>query len=124
MQGLRAVQRLIVEVGAVRRAQILQDVYMPLAEDAWSEGKCGFKIIQYLALGIPAVGNPVGVNKKIIAPGTNGYLCSTLEEWTKALTDLLQSEALRTNLGSAGRKKIIGEYSLQHNKDKFLSLFQ
>ena len=50
---------------------------MPLPSDKWSEGKCGFKLIQYMALGIPAVASPVGVNSIIIEPGINGYLCTT-----------------------------------------------
>src|SRR5206468_11177987 len=49
---------------------------MPLVEDVWSEGKCGFKIIQYMALGMPAVASPVGVNNAIIDNAKNGFLCS------------------------------------------------
>jgi len=96
---------------------------MPLKEDAWSEGKCGFKLIQYMALGIPAVASPVGVNKRIIDHGYNGYLCKTDEEWIAALTDLVQDKEKRTEWGKRGREKILREYSVASNTTNFLSLF-
>lgn len=96
---------------------------MPLEADPWSEGKCGFKIIQYLALGIPAVASPVGVNKTII-DDENGFLCATEEEWYKALSRLLFETSLRNEMGKAGRKKIVSGYSIQSNADLFLGLFK
>jgi len=96
---------------------------MPLKEDAWSEGKCGFKLIQYLALGIPAVASPVGVNKKIIEHGVNGFLCKNDQEWIHYLTVLLQDEQKRIAFGRKGREKIIQEYSVASNAANFLSLF-
>lgn len=96
---------------------------MPLIPDAWSEGKCGFKLIQYLSLGIPAVASPVGVNQLIVEEGTNGYLCKTEEEWYKAIKLLLGDVALRQFMGRNGRQKMEKEYSVQVNAAKFLSLF-
>lgn len=96
---------------------------MPLKEDAWSEGKCGFKLIQYMALGIPAVASPVGVNKRIIDDGVNGYLCRTSEDWIQRLTELLNDEEKRIAFGKKGREKIIREYSIEANASNFLSLF-
>ncbi len=96
---------------------------MPLEQDAWSEGKCGFKLIQYLALGIPAVASPVGVNQQIIVPGTNGYLCNTGSEWKTVLVRLLQDAALRKTLGMHGREKMFNEFSTQSNEHNFLALF-
>jgi glycosyltransferase involved in cell wall biosynthesis len=96
---------------------------MPLVADAWSEGKCGFKIIQYLALGIPAVASPVGVNKDIVEEGKNGFLCSTEDEWYLALKNLLEDGNLRAEMGKLGREKIVKEYSIQANAENFLSLF-
>jgi glycosyltransferase involved in cell wall biosynthesis len=97
---------------------------MPLEEDRWSEGKCGFKIIQYLALGIPAVASPVGVNKKIIKDSLTGFLCTEEEEWYNAISALLDDANLRNEMGRIGREKIIKEYSIQANADLFLGLFK
>jgi glycosyltransferase involved in cell wall biosynthesis len=96
---------------------------MPLTSDEWSEGKCGFKLIQYLSLGIPAVSSPVGVNKKIIEQGINGFLCLNEEQWYQAIEKLLLDAALRKKMGITGREKIVKEYSLLSNKENFLGLF-
>lgn len=96
---------------------------MPLTNDEWSEGKCGFKLVQYLALGIPAVSSPVGVNKKIVDNGINGLLCETDDDWYKAIEILINDKALRSKMGIDGRKKITRAYSLLSNKENFLQLF-
>jgi len=96
---------------------------MPLKSDAWSEGKCGFKLIQYLSLGIPAVASPVGVNKIIIEAGKNGFLCSSDAEWKEHLRQLITDVQMRTEFGKAGHEKILLEYSIQSQKQKFLALF-
>lgn len=97
---------------------------MPLEQDEWAEGKCGFKLIQYLALGIPAIASPVGVNKQIIEENVNGFLCADDTRWLNALKTLISDTELRQRFGEAGRKKIVEEYSIEGNKEKFLSLFQ
>jgi len=96
---------------------------MPLSADAWSEGKCGFKLIQYFASGIPAVASPVGVNKEIIENGVNGFLCNNKEEWETALGQLMEDSFLRKQMGFAGRKKIEEHYSVQAQAQIFLQLF-
>lgn len=97
---------------------------MPLTNDAWSEGKCGFKLIQYLSLGIPAIANSVGVNKLIIKNGENGYLADEATQWYNSLNVLLQDCELRKEMGKKGREKIINEYSISSQEDNFLALFQ
>jgi glycosyltransferase involved in cell wall biosynthesis len=97
---------------------------MPLVQDLWSEGKCGFKLIQYLALGIPAVADPVGVNKEIVENGINGYLCITQVEWFESLKKLIIDRDLRRRCGQNGRDKIIKSYSITSNADAFLSVFK
>jgi glycosyltransferase involved in cell wall biosynthesis len=97
---------------------------MPLTSDEWSEGKCGFKLIQYLSLEIPAVSSTVGVNKLIIENGVNGFLCSTDDDWYNAIEKMINDRELRKRMGKEGRKKIINEYSLQSNLDNFLSIFK
>lgn len=96
---------------------------MPLKDDAWNEGKCGFKLIQYLALGIPALASPIGVNKKIIVNGENGYLCASDEEWIQHLKELMYNKELRKEMGENGRAKIVREYSIASNSRNFINLF-
>jgi glycosyltransferase involved in cell wall biosynthesis len=84
---------------------------MPLPDDQWSRGKCGLKALQYMALGIPTVCSPVGVNTKIIQDDENGFLAGTEEEWIDKLTRLLKSDVLRERLGLAGRATVEAEYS-------------
>jgi glycosyltransferase involved in cell wall biosynthesis len=97
---------------------------MPLSDSEFERGKCGFKIIQFLALGIPAVASPIGVNKNIIEKDVNGFLCANKEEWYTALENLLSDNRLREKMGIAGRKKIAEHYSVKSNATNFISLFQ
>lgn len=96
---------------------------MPLHDDEWAKGKCGFKAIQFLALGIPAVVSPVGVNAQIVTHGESGFLCSTPSEWADALAKLLDSADLRTGLGNHGRQRIEEAYSVSSQEKLFFSLF-
>lgn len=97
---------------------------MPLIDNQWAEGKCGFKGLQYMALGIPAILSPVGVNKSIIDNGKNGFLCKTPEEWKNQLISLIKSEELREKIGSEGFKTVQERYSVQANLPKYQKLFQ
>jgi glycosyltransferase involved in cell wall biosynthesis len=97
---------------------------MPLTPDPWSEGKCGFKLIQYLALGIPALATPVGVNARIIAEGENGFLCEDQNAWKAGLRKLIMNASLREQFGRAGREKMIAEYSVQSITSTFLNVFK
>jgi glycosyltransferase involved in cell wall biosynthesis len=96
---------------------------MPLPDDDWAKGKCGFKLIQYLSLGIPAVSSPVGVNEKIIDDGINGYLCRTQDEWHGRLVDLISNPEKRNRFGASGRQKIAAHFSAAANSSLFLSTF-
>lgn len=112
------------EATEIQDLQQLDIGVMPLDQDAWSEGKCGFKLIQYMALGIPAVASPVGVNKAIITNGSNGFLCHGTEEWHTALSCLLGDVHLRTSMGRQGRQLIEEKYSIQANASVFLNLIE
>ena len=96
---------------------------MPLIKDKWTEGKCGFKALQYMALGMPAVVSPVGVNKVIVDNGVDGFCCQIDEEWYTAIKTLILSESIRTKMGKNAREKIVKYYSVESNKDNFLTLF-
>jgi glycosyltransferase involved in cell wall biosynthesis len=95
---------------------------MPLTQDEWSLGKCGFKALQYMALEKATIASPVGINKKIIDHNINGMLCETREEWKNALVFLLTNEKARTELGKNARKKVINHYSVKSNTENFLRI--
>ena len=97
---------------------------MPLTDDIWAQGKCGFKILQYMSLEIPSIASPVGVNPKIIEHGINGFLCSSTEEWIQCIESLITSKSLRIKIGHAARQKVISNYSVLSNASVFLSLFE
>jgi glycosyltransferase involved in cell wall biosynthesis len=84
---------------------------MPLSDDEWSRGKCGLKALQYMALGIPAVVSPVGVNTTIVRDGVNGFYASTEEEWIDRIALLLEDEPLRRSLGEEARRTVEESYS-------------
>lgn len=86
---------------------------MPLPDDPWTRGKCGFKALQYMSLGIPAVCSPVGVNSRIITNGVNGFLASSADEWFCELSRLLGDSSLRVRIGAAARDRVATAYSLE-----------
>jgi glycosyltransferase involved in cell wall biosynthesis len=85
---------------------------MPLADEPWSRGKCGFKLVQYLVCGRPAVASPVGVNPAIVIDGVTGLLASSEDEWVAALDRLVADAPLRARLGAAGRAHVEAHYAL------------
>jgi glycosyltransferase involved in cell wall biosynthesis len=85
---------------------------MPLTDDEWTRGKCGLKALQYMALGIPTVCSPVGVNPRIIRDHENGLLAGSDDQWIDHLTMLLRSPELRERMGKAGRATIESSYSM------------
>lgn len=95
---------------------------MPLTDTIWAKGKCGFKGLQYMALEIPSVMSPVGVNTSIVESGKNGFLCSTSEEWKETLINLLENKALRIEIGKAGFQTVKKSYSLKANRTSYLNL--
>jgi glycosyltransferase involved in cell wall biosynthesis len=96
---------------------------MPLKDDLWAAGKCGFKALQYMALGIPALVSPVGVNTKIVDDGINGFICKTPQEWEIAIEKLIQDHELLLEMAQNTRKKIVENYSVKSNTENFLALF-
>ncbi|HEX8429483.1 glycosyltransferase family 4 protein [Hymenobacter sp.] len=96
---------------------------MPLEDDPWAKGKCAFKALQYMALGIPALVSPVGMNTEVVQPGVNGYICNTPEDWKQALEALMLDPTLRSRLGEAARTTVVERYSVCSNQKNFLQLF-
>ena len=96
---------------------------MPLRDEPWERGKCGYKLIQYMACGRPVVASPVGASRHIVEHGTNGFLASTETEWVQALRALRDS-ALRARLGTAGRAKVERAYCVQVTAPRLASLLR
>lgn len=86
---------------------------MPLPDEPWERGKCGYKLIQYMACGVPVVASPVGVNNEIVRHGVNGFLADTKSEWLEALKGLIVDAGARERMGKAGREMVEARYSLQ-----------
>jgi glycosyltransferase involved in cell wall biosynthesis len=86
---------------------------MPLKDSPWERGKCGYKLIQYMACGLPVAASPVGVNVDIVRDGINGFLAEGDEAWVAKLEQLLGDAALRQQMGRAGRQIVEQHYSVQ-----------
>ena len=97
---------------------------MPLSDTPWERGKCGFKLIQYMACGLPVVASPVGINKEIVEHGVNGFLASSTEEWVKYLGILKGDPELCRTMGVAGRGIVEGKYSLEMVAPKLVSILK
>lgn len=96
---------------------------MPLADSPWEQGKCGYKLIQYMACGKPVVASPVGVNREIVRDGVNGYIASTVDEWVSACDALFSDLQGRISMGRQGRKAVEEKYCLQVTAPRLAQLF-
>lgn len=95
---------------------------MPLPDEEWARGKSGYKLIQYMACGLPVVASPVGINSDIVRDGVNGYLATSPEEWRGALIRLIDDADLRHLQGAAGRARAVSDYSLAAHAPRFARL--
>jgi glycosyltransferase involved in cell wall biosynthesis len=86
---------------------------MPLPDAPWERGKCGYKLIQYMACGLPVVASRVGANHDIVNSGENGFLAEGDGEWTGAIERLILDTSLRARMGAAGRRRVEDEFCLQ-----------
>lgn len=83
---------------------------MPLTSDGWSQGKCAYKALRYMAAGVPSVVSPVGMNKEVIREGETGFFASTTNEWFEKLSYLIDNFQKRVQVGQAARKEVISRY--------------
>jgi glycosyltransferase involved in cell wall biosynthesis len=119
-----------VEHRAWRSASEVEDIadfdigLMPLTDTEWERGKCGLKALQYMALGIPALVSPVGVNTEIVRHELNGLVAASPAEWEECLERLLGDPALRRRLGSAGRKSVEAGYSARVQAPRVARIFE
>lgn len=91
-------------------------------DDRWSLGKCGLKVLQYMAGGLPVVTNPVGVHREMVVHGETGFLTTTAEEWVAAVRQLAANPELRRRMGAAGRQRLIDHYSVEQGARKWTEL--
>lgn len=96
---------------------------MPLLDSPWERGKCGFKLIQYMACGKPVIADPVGVNVEIVEDGNTGYLVSEQQTWAQAIEKLLINSQQRQEMGLAGVLRFQKHYSLECWEDYLFRLF-
>ena len=97
---------------------------MPLTDDAWSRGKCAFKLLQYMASCLPCVASPVGANSEAVIDGVTGFLARSDADWERALAELLGSAALRQTMGSAGRRHLDEHYAVNGYSRRYVSLLE
>jgi len=97
---------------------------MPLEDDEWTRGKGGFKLLQYMAAGLPTVASPVGVNREIVVEGETGFLASSPDEWEERIERLLGDSALRLRMGLAGRRRVEEEYVMTKVSARVVALYR
>ena len=93
-----------------------------IPDDPWSRGKCGLKVLQYMAAGLPVVANPVGVQVEMVRPGETGFLATTTAEWVEAIATLAGNPALRRKMGAAGRRQVEERYSVEAGTKRWTAL--
>ena len=93
-------------------------------KNRFSYGKCGYKLIQYMGVGIPVIASKIGANKNIVQHGENGFLAESEKEWLNFLKILIENSDLRQKFGINGKKIVKEKYSVQSSEKIFISFFQ
>jgi glycosyltransferase involved in cell wall biosynthesis len=122
--GLKVESR---EWSAASEGQLLSECdigIMPLSDTEFTRGKCGLKLIQYMACGLPVVASPVGVNRNIVEENRNGFLATDAGEWFEKLEALIENAGLRKRLGEFGRRKVAAQYTVEHGLAKWLEILK
>lgn len=78
----------------------------PLPDNRFTRGKCGFKVLQYAAAGLPAVASPVGVNSEYVRDGLTGYCATNMSQWVEKISELIKNAELRKQMGASGRVQV------------------
>lgn len=107
------------EVDSIRSAQV---GVMPLEDSPWERGKCGYKLIQYMACGLPVVGSAVGANNDIVVEGVTGFLAQSPQDWLTDLDTLMTDGALCERMGQAGRARVEDLYCIQETGPRMAQL--
>lgn len=112
------------EISEVDQIQDFDIGIMPLADSPWEQGKCGYKLIQYMACGRPVVASAVGVNRVLVVDGVNGYLATSVDDWVHALRQLLGDRTRRLAFGVSGRMLVEEYYQLGVSGPRLAQIFQ
>ncbi len=97
---------------------------MPLPDDPFTRGKGGYKLLQYMACGLPVVTSPVEINREIVTHGETGFWAETDSEWIEFLSTLIENKTLRNRMGAAGRARVVAHYALEKSSEQLLALLQ
>jgi len=95
---------------------------MPLRDTPWEQGKCAYKLIQYMACGLPTVASPLGANRDVVVEGETGFFADTPSDWVEKMGLVLGAAALRERLGKAGRARVETCYCLQQVAPRLVNL--
>ena len=101
------------EISEVAAIAELDVGLMPLPDTPWERGKCSYKLIQYMACGLPVVASPVGANLSVVEDGVTGFFADSDEAWIGALCRLADDPGLRRRMGQLGQVRVEQRYSLQ-----------
>src|SRR5262249_38844418 len=93
-----------------------------LPDDLWSQGKCGLKILQYMAAGLPVVANAVGVQADLVRHGETGLAAENASDWLSAIETLARDPVLRRRLGQAGRQRVLDDFSVERGAALWLQV--
>lgn len=124
MDGVRVIKEkwaLDTEIESLRSFDI---GIMPLDDTLWARGKCGYKILQYMGVGVPAVASPVGINSEFIRHGESGFLAASPKDWYQALRNLVADSQTRQVFGLKGRELVEQYYSQDYFSAQYLKVFQ
>ncbi len=97
---------------------------MPLPDNEWTRGKCSFKMLQYMAVGLPVVVSPVGMNNEILAKGQVGFAATAPQQWYKALKTLYENRQLQLSMGNTARRIVEQDFSADKIADKLAEIFK
>lgn len=95
---------------------------MPLRDTPWEQGKCAYKLIQYMACGLPTVASPIGANRDVVISDETGFFADTAYAWVEKMEWLLNDAGLRHRFGQAGRARVEAEYCLQETAPKLVRI--
>jgi glycosyltransferase involved in cell wall biosynthesis len=108
----------------VRPVQLMDAGLMPLADTEWARGKCAFKMLSYMAAGVPVVASPVGVNQEIFQKARVGFPATTQDDWYAALNKLYHEREAATRMGLEGRRIVEEYYSVKNSAIMLAKIFQ